>query len=153
MLKGLFYIVIVMLAVVGFATILWFALPSTSMKENKPDYVSLTPSPNGNYKAVLSTWAGGGAISPYCYDRLTVVPTGVPANSESASDMAVFESECATFPLRDGAIENSPSIHWESDTRLKVKFSIDATARLPATVKLRKQDASGRIAVEFDALP
>ncbi|WP_143540344.1 hypothetical protein [Rhizobium chutanense] len=117
------------------------------------DGATFVTSPNGSFKAVLTTWTSGGAISPYCYDRLTVVPVGVPTDKTSASDMAVFEAECATFALRDGMIENSPSITWEGDEKLKVKFSISGSALEPATVKLRKQDASGRIAVGFEVQP
>ena len=151
MIKVFFKIVIGVLAVIGCVAIFRFVLPST--KKDKPDSVAVTPSPSGSYKAVLTTWAGGGGISPYCYNRLTVIPTAATTNSESATAMAVFEGECATFPLRNGAVENSPSIHWESDTKLKVRFSINGTALFPATVKLRKQDASGRVAIEFGVLP
>ncbi|PDT02135.1 hypothetical protein CO666_21530 [Rhizobium chutanense] len=155
MIRNGFRIVTAVLAVVGFGTVLLlllgFALDGGSMGE--ADGATFVTSPNGSFKAVLTTWTSGGAISPYCYDRLTVVPVGVPTDKTSASDMAVFEAECATFALRDGMIENSPSITWEGDEKLKVKFSISGSALEPATVKLRKQDASGRIAVGFEVQP
>lgn len=110
-------------------------------------------SPSGAFKAVLTTWTGGGAGSSYCNDRLTVVPVGTPPDKASASDMAVFEAECASFALRNDISENSPIVSWEGDDRLKVKFSTTETGLQLATVKLRKQDASGRVAVEFEAQP
>ncbi|PZM10658.1 hypothetical protein, partial [Rhizobium tubonense] len=156
MIKTGFRVVTAGLAVIGFGTILFlllgFALDGgTSAFE--PDATTFVTSPSGTVKAVLTTWTGGGAISPYCYDRLTVVPVGTPPDKESASDTAVFEAECATFALRDGIIENSPSVLWEGDKKLRVKFSISEAVIVPASVKLRKQDASGQIAVEFEPQP
>lgn len=155
MIRSGFRVVTAVFAVVGLCTALFLLLGFALNRGNagEADGATFVTSPSGSFKAVLTTWTSGGAISPYCYNRLTVVPVGAPPEKTSASDMAVFEAECATFALRNDIIENSPSVSWEGDEKLKVKFSVSGTNQEPATVKLRKQDASGRIAVEFEVQP
>jgi hypothetical protein len=150
MIRSGFRIVIAGLAIVGLATILFWFWRYTRSGEDKPEVVTFTASPNGSYKAALATWAGGGGISPYCYNRLTVVPAGASPDESIARDRVVFEAECDSFAAPNGKIGNSPAVRWESDQKLKVTFSILGSALHPAAVKLRKQDASGRIAIDFE---
>lgn len=115
-----------------------------------PDAVTYSPSPSGSHKAVVATWAGGGGISPYCFDRLTVVLAEAPTGEAVSRSKAVFEAECDSFGLSKGRIRRSPEIKWESDQKLKVTFSILSTALSAATIKLRKQDASGYVAIDYE---
>lgn len=146
MIRKLFRIATVIFAIVGLGTTLWFLRPL--LMKDEPDSVTSIPSPDGTYKAILSEWAGGGAISPYCYKRLTVVPVLMPVAKQSSSKMAVFAADCTGDVLSSG--ENFPSVHWESNTRLKVKFSIADTTVSPTDFTLRKQDETGDVAIEFE---
>ena len=67
-----------------------------------------------------------------------------------ADKLVVFAGECDTFSPSNGIIGNSPKIDWDGDAKLKVTLSINSTALSPAAVKLRRQDTSGAVAVEFE---
>jgi hypothetical protein len=142
---------IMSLAIVGAVTIVYlFLRASNLMKETSPTAVTYALSPSGSHKAVLATWAGGGGISPYCSKRLTVVRTEASTDEAISRDKSVFEAECDSFNSSNNIIRSSPEIKWESDHNLKVTFSIFSTALSPETIKLRKQDASGTIVIDYE---
>ena len=149
MLKTIVRLTVVPLALVGLAKVVVFALPFVS-GAGAPDYVSYLPSPDGSMKVATSTWEGGGAISPYCNVRVTVVPADATPAAASAEAMTVFEGECGTFGVENGVAENSPNAVWQDARTLKVFVSIADTVPAAASIKLRRQDASGRVAVTFD---
>lgn len=93
---------------------------------------------------MLATWGGGGAISPYCYERLTVVSAEASQEEMIAGDNMVFESECTTG--------GSPSITWEGNEALQVGLAVSEGRVQPYTIKLRRKDASGRITVGLEIL-
>src|SRR5258708_35833658 len=75
-----------LLAIVGAITIivpttiflfgLLFAAGFSNGKVDK--FISSVPSPDGKYKAIHLTYAGGPAMSSYCDDLVLVVPASVP---------------------------------------------------------------------------
>lgn len=149
MVRGVFRLIMTAFAVVGFLTVGLWAFRS-GRSEPKPEHVTFTPSPNGKYKATLATWAGGGGLSPYCYNQLSVSAGDLPQDMAIADKLVVFAGECDTFSPSNGIVGNSPRIEWDGDTKLKITLSIHSTALSPAAVKLRKQDISGAVAVEFE---
>lgn len=149
MVRGALKAVIAAFAIIGLVTTGLWALRLSSGTP-KPEYITSTLSPSGKYKATLATWAGGGGLSPYCYDQLSVSEASLPQEMAIADNLTVFAGECSTFRPQNGVSENSPILRWDEDSRLRVTLSIDRTALFPATVKLRKQDASGAVAVEFE---
>ena len=137
------------LSLVGMYAVMGFALHKTrTTEEPKPDALQSFPSPDGRYLAELLTWTGGGGISPYCRQALLVVPASVDAGQAGlASKYGVYSGECDNF----GDHGFSRKIAWMSSNALHVSFSINSTAALPATVKLKNVDATGSVRVEFDA--
>ncbi|MDN7180719.1 hypothetical protein M0D69_22505 [Caballeronia sp. SEWSISQ10-4 2] len=149
LLRWLRRIIVIALSLVGMYGVMGFVLHKIkTTEEPKPDALQSFPSPDGRYRAELLTWAGGGGISPYCHQALLVVPASVDAGQASpASKYGVYSGECDDFA--DHGF--SPKIAWMSSNALRVSFSINSTAALPATVRLRKIDATGTVRVEFDA--
>ncbi|PZU80193.1 MAG: hypothetical protein DI528_22705 [Shinella sp.] len=135
-------LVVAALAIVGFFNVVIWA--NQRFNREEPEYVSALPSPDGKYKAVLATWAGGGGISPYCHERLTVVSAKASQEEMISGDNMVFESECMTG--------GSPSITWEGNEALQVGLAVSEGQIEPSTIKLRRKDTSGRIAIGFEIL-
>jgi hypothetical protein len=96
-------LVVVYLAVVGGFTLLhqlrpWIS-PATS---NAPEHTSFYPSPDGKFRAAIVTFAGGGAISPYCHDAVSVIPATAPDRDAAESHLNVYEGACQSFALKEG---------------------------------------------------
>jgi len=113
-------------------------------------HVNLKSSPSGLMKAALISRFGGGAISPYCTEAIAVAPSTATETMIMTEKFEIFSSnECDTF----SDYSPSPVVEWVSDTKLKVSFSINRTAAFMRTVRLKKQDASGRVSIEFTIRP
>ncbi|MBK5183248.1 hypothetical protein [Paraburkholderia domus] len=140
---------VISLSAIGIYSVVGFVWhTSKGSEEPPPDARHSFPSPDGNYRAELLTWAGGGGISPYCHQALLVVPASVDVGQAGlASRYTVYTGECDDFS--DHGF--SPKIVWMSSTALHVSFSINSTATLPATVRLKKIDVTGTVRVEFEA--
>ncbi|WP_325444959.1 hypothetical protein [Hansschlegelia sp.] len=145
------------LAGVGLTTVIvlsvyaWLRSPAAGAPH--PDFVDKPiVSPDGAFKAVRLNYNGGGAIAPYCYDRLAVLKGDAPISDAGADAAMVFGSDCASFWLDKGpAIERSPKIEWTAANELRVTFSINRTANKAGSFRLRKQDATGSIRISFIA--
>ena len=136
------------LAVIGLVAVIPHVL-SAVRHETRPDALSVEVSPDGRFKVLNASWFGGGGISPYCQSRVTVVPAGFP-NDVPSEDQAVFSGECGSFAPHAGHVENSPIINWEGRNTLHTRFSVLATALSSAAFHLRKQDATGQVAIHFE---
>jgi hypothetical protein len=140
------------LATVGAVVVGFYFLAAglvTAIPGVKPDrYVSAVLSPNGNFRAAKITYAGGGAISPYCDNTILIVPSSTSDDvAEREKRHEVFSAECDTFADHS----NSPKVEWISDGNLQITFSINSTALTSHKVSLRKIDASGSVHVTFVA--
>lgn len=113
-------------------------------------YINFYPSPSGSVKAALIIRDGGGAISPHCSETIIISPATASDEEILMEELEVYSSsDCSTFSDHTP----SPVIEWLSDTKLKIAFSLNGTAASMKSVKLRKQDASGHVAIEFSAYP
>jgi hypothetical protein len=121
----------------------------TAIPGGKSDrYVSVVLSPNRKFKAAQITYAGGGAISPYCENTVLVVPASIPDDvAEREKRYEVFSAECDTFADHS----RSPKVEWISDSSLKITFSINSTALTGHKVSLKKIDTSGSVGLNFVA--
>jgi hypothetical protein len=105
--------------------------------DGKPTIVSITPSPNGKYKAMEVAYAGGGGISPFCNYAILVGP------ASSQDDVAKYEKRNEVF---SADCSSDPSVEWLSNDRLRVAFSAVSGAHY-----LKKIDATGSVQVNFVA--
>jgi hypothetical protein len=107
------------------------------------------PSPDGQFKAVLFTTNGGGGISPYCYDSISVVPNGVNAVESSESER-VYLAGCHTFvdPVTNNHT-NGPNVKWLANNRLQVRFSANQGARGVEQLILKGFAADGRVFMAY----
>ena len=146
-------IVVGVLATVGGLTIVavsYLALLGATLPDlGGPDrFVSATPSPDGKNKAVKLTVAGGGAISPYCYDVVFVVLQTTNDDEATRHDEnKVFSASCSTFANH----ENAPRLDWTSNTSLQITFAFNTV--LAQRVTLKPVDASGKVRVVFTTSP
>jgi hypothetical protein len=131
---------------VGFGVLVGTGLDRVIGEPNR--FVSATPSPDGNHNAVRLTIAGGGGLSPFCTDKIFVVPQTV-SNDAAVRDQSneVYAGTCDFFMSHDP----SPKIEWLSSDTLQITFSINSTALYGRSASLKKLGASGSIHVQFAA--
>jgi hypothetical protein len=89
----------------------------TGIPGGKPDrYVLAALSPDGKFKAAQITYAGGGAISPYCENIILVVPASISDDvAEHEKRYEVFSAESDNFADHS----RSPKVEWVSDSHCK----------------------------------
>jgi len=135
-----------------FFAIAVFAFFATREDMREPYVTSKEISPDKRYKAVLSGMAGG-ALSPYCIEHIAIVSNDAPPEMEIAEDMIVFTSDCTEFSFKSRLKEQSPSYYWVDNEKLKIRYSIYQNSSYPDRMTLKAKDASGKIAVEYEAIP
>lgn len=134
------------LALVGLGTVVGWVWTSPPSSPTAPDNLTVVASPDGSFKAALASWDGGGAIAPFCYDRVFVVPAAVPNDRLVDDKNLVFAGACATFEDHS----NAPNLTWRGPNTLLIRFSTLETASFPATMRLRRLAADGKVEVEFE---
>jgi hypothetical protein len=119
------------LAIIGALYIASLIVPRVlrpSPKPVKEDSVrNIVYSPDGKFKAVLFNENGGGGISPYCFDFISVVPASVPNPTANQDSYRVYEASCHTLGFmksQDGRrmMVGAPLIHWSSNSVLEITF-------------------------------
>lgn len=81
-------------------------------------FLAAQVSPNGQYKAVRLSVAGGGA-KPFCYDSIAVMLAIYPDMfAEKTKSYEVFNGPCETANRRA-----SPKIEWLSDTTVRITYA------------------------------
>ena len=107
------------------------------------------PSPDGNFKAVLFNANGGGAISPYCYDAISVVQAGTQANGNSKSER-VYLAGCHAFVDKlTNNRTNGPKIRWLANDRLEITFSANQAAMGVSELTLKGWAAGGKVRMVY----
>ena len=107
--------------------------------------VTAVASPDGKYKAVRISLAGGGA-APFCFDTVAIFLAIYPDSfAESDKTYEVYGAPCAA-PAERAAL---PKIEWLSNSAVKITYAANAAD----TKKLRMQtlDASKFVHVTFVA--
>lgn len=144
-------LVVIALALIGAFSLLVLAKKNEAAPYGGDAHVRFFLSPDSSMKAALVTYAGGGAISPYCWSQVSVVPSSGSEAEAQDKKFAVFTGGCDGFSVRDGRVEPSPRVEWLSNSELKVTSSINSTLLTPATVTMKKRDASGRVTIRYEA--
>jgi hypothetical protein len=147
-LRQVWLIATFIVAVLGFAAAIALGIwASRSGRPNLPDYIEVRDSPGKSFKAALLNWSGGGGISPYCNSSVAVAPLEASQEDLSRVEFVVFEDEdCDNFISN----ENSPKIEWVSDSDLRIVFSIKRAEISLRSVRLRRLDASRKVAIQFE---
>lgn len=138
------------LALVGLGTVIGWVWRMGREAPSAPNDLTFINSPDGAFKAALASWNGGGGISPFCHDRVFVVPHATGADQVVDEENVVFEGNCGSFALKNGQVLNSPELSWREPKVLTIRFSTYATAARPAMFRLRRLVANGQVAVEFE---
>jgi hypothetical protein len=120
-----------------------------------PEVTFSFPSQNGKYNAVILGFAGGGGLSPYCCDKVLVIPSSVdwreayrtPNKYKSGEGRyEIFTKQCDSF--RDQTGSTKP-MNWITDNELQITFSINSSAIFTEDVHLRKLDDSKQVNVKY----
>jgi hypothetical protein len=119
------------LAVIGTLYIASLSVPrvlrALSAPVTEDSILNIAYSPDGKFKAVLFNENGGGGISPYCFDFISVVPAAVPNPAANQDAYRVYEAGCHTLGFKkseDGQrmMVGAPLIHWSSNSVLEITF-------------------------------
>jgi hypothetical protein len=113
---------------------------------DKPDKsVAIVVSPDGKYKAVKVTMAGGGT-TPYCFDSIAIILGSYPDDFvELDKAYEIYSGPCGNFANR----EPSPKIEWLSGTALQITFSTHSTALNAKTARRKNIDVTKSVHVTF----
>jgi hypothetical protein len=115
---------------------------------DKPDKsVSALLSPDGKYKAVKVTMAGGGT-SPYCFDSISVVLAAYPDNfAERDKAYEIYSAPCGGFADH----EKSPKIEWVANAGLQITYAINLSALDAKKLSMKNIDVTKTVRVTFVA--
>jgi hypothetical protein len=97
--------------------------PSDETYIRKPLY-----SPDGKYAAVVFSESGGGAISPYCIDVVSIVPASLTRAQAYARHFRVYEGACHSlgffYPVQGlPTLLNAPLLKWSSSHELEITIN------------------------------
>jgi len=100
----------------------WNSAPPDDAYAGTPLY-----SPDKRYMAVLFTQSGGGAISPYCFTKVSVSPASVLPSDAYARKFRVYDGYCHSLgfkhrPNRPPVMENAPLLEWRGPRELNITF-------------------------------
>jgi hypothetical protein len=125
--KGLRVVAVLVLLAGAIMARAWLVrdTPSDDVYIAKPLY-----SPDGKYMAVVFSENGGGAISPYCFNDVSVVPASLKPVQAYARRFRVYEGGCHTlgffYPVHSRpALLNAPLLKWSGPRELEI--TIDPT--------------------------
>jgi hypothetical protein len=81
--------------------------------------MAVAASPDGKFKAIKVTVAGGGA-TPFCFDTVSVMLAVYPDDSvDRRKEYEIYSALCGTFA--DGG--KSPKIEWLSHSALQITYA------------------------------
>jgi hypothetical protein len=97
-------------------------MSSDDLFTGKPLY-----SPDQKYKAILFSENGGGAISPYCFDYVSVAPASLETAKANKRAFHVYEGSCHSLGFlerkdKPPVLESAPLIKWVSSSELEITF-------------------------------
>lgn len=109
-------------------------------------------SPDGNFKAVQFNANGGGGISPYCFDYISVAPASVPDAATNQDSFRVYTASCHSLgfvqsPGKPAFHVNAPLIKWLSNSVLEITFDPTMAASGINEFVLRGWASTGQIRV------
>ena len=120
---------------------------SDDMFIGKPVY-----SPDQKYKAVMSSENGGGAISPYCFDYVSVVPADLEDKEAIKKTYRVYAGNCHTLGFsypkdKLPSLVNAPLLKWKNSTELEITFDRKFAEQRINGFFLAAQADAGRIKI------
>ncbi len=114
--------VLLLLVLAWVGTQRWNSAPPDDVFAGTPVY-----SPDRQYMAILFTQSGGGAMAPYCFSKVSVIPASVLPSNAYARKFRVYEGYCHQLgftyrPNRSPKLESAPLLEWRSPRELKITF-------------------------------
>lgn len=129
------------LAIIGVMAIVWHGVLPLFHEKAYAHKTLLSPS--GKYKAVLFNWNGGGGLSPYCYNSISVVPAAVSDDAANHEGFRVYSGGCHAV----GDSDYAPTIKWLSDVELEITYDLAQAVHGVSSVGLKGSAASGQVFV------
>jgi hypothetical protein len=138
--------IVILLAMIGLKTVMIETiLPAWKPKPDlgSPNFKSVS-SPDGNYKAVQITYAGGGGFAAFCRDRISVMLNNTSGDAVLDERLQVYSSDCGSFADH----QPSPRLQWTNNQRLQLTVATGVFYR-SVPVILRGHDASRMIEIDY----
>ena len=137
--------------IIGFAAAIAVAAAVSIYVSATVDKVDTTftafPSPDGRYKVVLLSLAGGGK-TPLCFESISVFLSVYPDSfAESEKAYQIYASPCAT-PANPAA---APQVEWLSNTALRITYTPAPAGLDVSNLRRRLVDASKYVRIEYAA--
>jgi hypothetical protein len=104
-------------------------------------------SPDGKYKAVTFKEFGGGSISPYCFDYVSVVPAGIPDQAANYDKYRIYAGSCHSLGFCGNVEQEAPILHWMSASVLEIVFDPTKSANGISELTFRGSARSGNIRI------
>ncbi len=129
------------LAITGVVAVIWHGLFPLLHGKSNGHKVFLSPS--NKYKAILFNWNGGGGLSPYCYNSISVVPTTVSDDAADNDRYSVYSGGCHAV----GDSDYAPTIKWLSGVELEITYNLTQAVHGIDHVALKGSADSGQVFV------
>lgn len=124
----------------------WLVIPAKSPAPyDKDSLLWQKASPDGRRRAIAFHEAGGGGVSPYCFEYVSVVELDRTDAEAFKADFRIYEGSCGG--LR--GTKQDFKVEWLSNTRLLVGFDPTVAARDISKVSLRGHDHTGAVKIEY----
>ncbi|MEO9169282.1 MAG: hypothetical protein ABI230_12845 [Aestuariivirga sp.] len=144
-------ILIGVLAVIGAAGVVAHGLvgflqqaPSSLIRDDTTVIGSIV-SPDHEYKAIIFNQDGGGGLSPYCIDYVSVVPEKIADKQAWGDNYSVFVASCGS--LTDG--HERDDVKWLSGKELQITFDADIGVKGVSAMTLKGYADRGAISVSY----
>jgi hypothetical protein len=146
---------VIFLAILGFVGIgvhalLWSlssaAIQSAAIQSAMPSDASVvlvSPSPDKKFKAVVFNQNGGGAISPYCFDYVSVVGEHAAESAAWGEELSVFVASCEAFG------DWGKDIKWSSPSELQIRFDLEKGLSGINAMTLRDHAIGSSVSVRY----
>lgn len=102
-------------------------------------------SPDNQRKAVVFIQAGGGGISPYCSQSISVIASEMEDKLAWGSDYTVFTSSCGSV----GSDENIDGVKWVSVKQLSITFDVNVGISGISALMLKNHADEGQVRVIY----
>ncbi len=103
-------------------------------------------SPDQTYKAILFNQNGGGAIAPYCFDLVSVVPENIDEKIALTLRYVVFVASCGAINYQKW----NADIQWLGSKELRITFDYKIGARGISKLRIQNHDVEEKILITYE---
>jgi hypothetical protein len=139
-------ILLLSFALIGAVAVFYHAYVWWAERGKMPDEMSVQhnlTSPDATHSAIVFTEAGGGGISPFCEELISVVPANVGEQAAWPSSNWVFSGDC-------GSLNH---VSWLSKDRLLVTLNRSLAQRGGSDLSIHGFGDGSKVKISYDFSP